>query len=236
MEKKESFFHPSCLYLLVCFQGSRPHFVLLPFCYCLNTGSREPTAASHEPVTQQWSQRNTYWTICTSCACCVSLDSSGSLRICKNYRPGLEGWLMLHMSIFHSICVFENIHRFGWKICVCPHTCKCIYMEARWYVIHATSNHDFVFVQNISIRPWHDPVSKSLHKLLADFRVGVPKVGAAGVPLPMPLIQAPPKSLIRPTRRRMLRCPCLSDLPYGFKMLTCQCYVQIVGLTGRCIG
>lgn len=52
-KKKKGFFHPSSLYQLVHFQGLRPDFVLFPFCCCLNTGGVEPTAASHEPITQQ---------------------------------------------------------------------------------------------------------------------------------------------------------------------------------------
>lgn len=59
-KEKKSFFHPSCLDILACFQGFRSHFVLLPLCYCLNIGSGELTAGSHEPITQQWRQRKKY--------------------------------------------------------------------------------------------------------------------------------------------------------------------------------
>lgn len=89
--------------MYLCISRGLGHIVLFPFCYCLNTGGREPRAASHEPITQQRRQH-------ALCAYNISLDSSGSLRICKNYKPGLEGWFMLRIFIF------------PWYLCIGKHS------------------------------------------------------------------------------------------------------------------
>lgn len=145
MEKK-SFFHPSCLYLLVCFQGFRPHFVLLPFCYCLNIGSGEPTAASHEPITQQWKQRNKYL-----------LNNVHFL--CLLYFPWLQrdlqesqtwSWWMIYASYIYFFVVF--VHSEAFTDLNGRSVCAYIRMEVRWYAIHATNNHVFSLIPEQSTR------------------------------------------------------------------------------------
>lgn len=196
VEKKDISTIPT-VYICLCFSRGLGH--IFYFCYCLNIGSEEPAALSHKLTTQQWRQENKYL-----------LNNVHFL--CLLYFPWLQWeledlqesqiwfWRMIYASciyfpmIFFYLETFTDLNGRPVQALIPAH----VYI---WkHVIHARNCHEFSFVPELSYQslwhwPWHNLMSESLHKLCvssgqlpADPRVGLPKVGAAGVPICVPRI------------------------------------------------